>query len=55
MRAYTEQDGLFDFEQTICSIEPVELDLECCDILTKPVDNTGKPSIVNLPNQIISE
>ena len=56
MRAYTEQENLNDFEQIAAGVEPIELDLECCEILYKrPVDNTGNSAIVNIPNQIIRE
>lgn len=57
MRAFNSQENLYDFEEMTATIEPEELDLECCEILyfTKPVDNTGNSSIVNIPNQIIQE
>lgn len=56
MRAFTSQENLCDFEQVIEGIEPIELDLSCCDVLIKkPVANTGRESIINIPNQIISE
>jgi len=57
MRAYNSQENLCDFEALAASIEPEEIDLECCEILyfKKPVDNTGNSAIVNIPNQITSE